>query len=202
MGLLQVKSEMWSYYDNRTGPEWKKRGSRVWNLTLKMLGRPNKPILAAKAAETHGLLDFAVGLLQKYEVQLSAISRDFALTTQLLLASGKAAQKFNTLLADNTRDLSAEVIDSMMSSYRHFAVMYDRAGGHLTPKHHIMLHMIQRAGWHGNPRYYMTYRDESLNGVVARIAASCHRRSWDVNVHRKLNHLLAAFGEEACMQMH
>ena len=40
--------------------------AEVWNLTLEMLGKRSSPELKAKAAETRGLLDFAVELLEKY----------------------------------------------------------------------------------------------------------------------------------------
>ncbi len=44
---------------------------------------------------------------------------------------------------------------------------YDRAVGKLHPKHHLMIHLIQRVVKLGNPKLYASYRDESLNGVVS-----------------------------------
>ena len=62
----------------------------------------------------------------------------------------------------------------------------DRAGLALLPKCHMMYHMIQRAVRKGNPRMYSTYIDESLNGVIARVCRSVHRRGWALEVYRKL----------------
>jgi len=36
----------------------------------------------------------------------------------------------------------------------------------------------QRSRHQGNPRFYATFLDESLNGNIAKIARSCHRRTW------------------------
>ena len=47
--------------------------------------------------------------------------------------------------------------------------------------------MIQRALHRGNPRLYSTYRDESLNGIIAKIARSAHRRTWSNVIHFKRN---------------
>ena len=44
-----------------------------------------------------------------------------------------------------------------------------------------MLHLIQRMGALGNAKHYMTYKDESWNGVLAKIAATCHRATkWQL----------------------
>jgi hypothetical protein len=50
----------------------------------------------------------------------------------------------------------------------------------LKPKHHMMLHMIARCRVMGSPRFYSTYRDESLNGSPSKctMIAMCHAMVW------------------------
>lgn len=55
----------------------------------------------------------------------------------------------------------------------------------LPPKCHFMIHLIQRALFKGNPCKYGTYRDESFNGLIAKIARACHRRTWANVIHWK-----------------
>ena len=74
-----------------------------------------------------------------------------------------------------------------MSDYLHFCSMYMRAGGTARPKFHLMIHLIQRIGRLGNPKYYVTYMDESWNGVLAKIAATCHRSTFQYTVHSKFS---------------
>jgi hypothetical protein len=53
----------------------------------------------------------------------------------------------------------------------------------------------------GAPKLYATFRDESLNGVVAKVARSCHRNNFSRMVHVKFRRLQALTDSKA-MQMH
>eukprot|EP00969_Alexandrium_andersonii_P220983 9759831-Alexandrium_andersonii.AAC.1 len=53
---------------------------------------------------------------------------------------------------------------------RHVSLL-QRASVPLAPKHHLWAHMTMMSLRRGNPRWYSTFLDESLNAVVARIAA-------------------------------
>ena len=46
---------------------------QVWDLTLKMLGKKHKH-LNAKGAETHGLMDFGVQLLEQHPVSYTHLT--------------------------------------------------------------------------------------------------------------------------------
>ena len=41
------------------------------------------------------------------------------------------------------------------------------------------MHLAINSAVKGNPRHYTTYLDESLNKVFIRIAASCHRLTFE-----------------------
>ena len=41
------------------------------------------------------------------------------------------------------------------------------------------MHLSLLAGIRGNPRFYMTYLDESLNKIFIRIAKTCHRSTFE-----------------------
>ena len=150
-----------------------------------MLGKRKQPSLSAKAAETHGLLEFCIVLLDIFLPKFR--TDDDILCAQLLKAAGENALKFDAYLSQNDRDMPQKERDDMAYAFVRFGTLFERANGHVIPKFHLMLHLIARVTRNGNPRFYTTYKDESLNGVVARIAKSCHRRSWEFNVHRKLN---------------
>ena len=51
-------------------------------------------------------------------------------------------------------------------------------GEAMRPKHHLWLHLIQRAGYLGNPRMYWTFADEGANRELARIAGASHAMTW------------------------
>ena len=164
---------------------------QVWNLTLTML---SDKYLKAKAAETHGLLDFAVQMLVKHQQVLVANDGDQqgALLYDLLTHAGQSAQSFDSVLAANSRVLSEEACEQLMMHYNRFIVLCDRAGVDILPKAHLMYHCIQRSLRKGNPRTYSTYVDESYNGAIARVCRSVHRRGWALAVYRKVQ-MLEAF---------
>ncbi|CAE7582788.1 unnamed protein product [Symbiodinium sp. CCMP2592] len=70
LSLLCLRAELQTHYKLRrqSDPEWSKKGSEVWNLTLTMLSDKH---VKAKAAETHGLLAFVCEMLAKYKARLS-----------------------------------------------------------------------------------------------------------------------------------
>eukprot|EP00959_Pyramimonas_sp_CCMP1952_P415681 8709658-Pyramimonas_sp.AAC.1 len=53
------------------------------------------------------------------------------------------------------------------------------------PKHHLFRHLAAHICRKGNPRYYNTYWDESINGVIAKIANTTHRARFERMVFRK-----------------
>ena len=75
-------------------------------------------------------------------------------------------------------------------SFQHFIICFHAAGGKIKAKVHGMAHMLARSAELGNPKTYTTYRLESVNGTLSRIAKSCHKAHWHVLIHRKYFTLL------------
>ena len=60
----------------------------------------------------------------------------------------------------------------------------------LQPKLHLFLHLCEwQAIAQGNPRYYWTYPDEDLAGMMAEVASSCHPRTMATSALFKWLHL-------------
>ena len=151
-----------------------------------MLGSSESPSLHAKAAESHGLALFVKHL---FEAHLEDFKRNLpeaaARKAKFLLEASKAASKLDSVFACETRHLSRNQVQEALSAYSRFLSFYSKAEGPLVPKTHFMYHLIQRSLFKGNPRKYSTYRDESFNGQIAKIARSCHRRTWANIIHWK-----------------
>lgn len=150
----------------------------MWDLTLKMLGTADSPNFSGKGSETHSLLPWVLEVFQCNIDQFNASKPNIAVEGQLLYAAAKAATAFDNMLKVDTRRFSEDTVTQLMRNYLHFASLFERAGGCLVQKHHLMLHCVQNSRTHGNPRMYTTYRSESFNGVLARIARACHRKNW------------------------
>jgi hypothetical protein len=156
---------------------------QVHNLTLKMLGPARRPEMKCKAAESRGLLRFTRWLLHRHMPSLAARVGDSHLQAQFLSAAVDAACDFEDSMAEHPRIMPFEARQQTLSHYLRYAHLFQRAGGRISPKNHLLFHSIIDSD--SNPRFNMTYRDEALNGVVARIARSCHRNTFGDTVHYK-----------------
>eukprot|EP00973_Karenia_brevis_P079209 10990891-Karenia_brevis.AAC.1 len=184
LGLLVLRSEMLAWYKDRHNEDeiWNEKGSEVpspiWNLTLNMLGDESDPCLACKGAEAHGLLGFGIFLLEKFMNKFRGRSAMIHFEAQLLLESGKAAQKLDDMFEALPPDVSLENAQKMLGLFLRHVTLFQRAGGFLVPKHHLMIHAVQKISRLGNPRFTSCYHDESLNGVLAKISRSTHKWTW------------------------
>jgi hypothetical protein len=179
--LLRLRSDLWLHYQQMRAadPEWSKRASQIWNLTLKMLGKETNPCVKAKASESRHLLDFCHSILEKHHNALEPVQAQF------FLASARAAVQVNAIIKESPRIMTRADQQRLLDAYLRHCAMLVRAGGTLVPKHHLFIHCIQRISRLGNPRFYTCYKDESLNGVVVKMARSCHRMTFMRSVHNK-----------------
>lgn len=150
-----------------------------------MLGTVSKPALNAKAKECQGLLAFVVETLESNLDAICQYKPAEGPRARLLLYSGQQALRFDQLLGELPRRIDHGQRHELLAAYMSHVTLFARAGAALKPKAHAMIHMIQRALELGSPRYYHTYRDESLNRVIANIAASSHRMLFATSIFAK-----------------
>ncbi len=155
-----------------------------------MLGTADSPSLHAKAAESHGLVQFVHYFFEKHMDSFSTkLTVDLARKGKFILEAARAAMKLDTVFSSESRKLPREEVQKALGFYSRFLSFYSKAGGPLVPKTHFMVHLIQRSLFKGNPKKYSTYRDESFNGMIAKIARSCHRKTWSNVIHWKCQSL-------------
>jgi len=144
--LLSLRSELWQYYKDRrdSDQDWKKTGTQIWNITLGMLGKKDGPNLKSKAAEASGMLLFVVVMLERHLPTVTDPVK--ILKGKLLLAAGQAALSFDNILKENKacRNIPYKISEQLFKSYMRFLTFYERAGGNLTPKCHLMFHIVQK----------------------------------------------------------
>ena len=145
-------------------------------------GKADDPSMSSKADETWHVLDFVVGLLEQHRVGLPGVN---AMAFYFLLSVGKSTQDINRISVDAGQTMTLADQELLMRSYTRHMTMFVRAGANSTLKHHLMSHLVQRINRLCNPESYWAYRDESLNGVVANLARSCHRITYIESVHNR-----------------
>ena len=106
------------------------------------------------------------------------------------------------IMDENQHSVARPVQVKMWEAFSRHVHLYLRTGGTCLPKYHLMMHMLHRVAIHGNPSSYSTYRDESLNGVLAKIARSCHRSAFGFGCHWKYQLLCGMVGGARAANLH
>ena len=102
------------------------------------------------------------------------------------------------ILSDAAKDELALLGKRLAGIYTALATSAKEAGvkmWKLMPKLHLFLHLCEwQAQSHGNPRFFWTYADEDLAGIMADVAASCHTLTVETSALFKWVHM--AFVDE------
>lgn len=104
----------------------------------------------------------------------------------MLLEAYREALCFEQVLRESPREMDENAQSKALFHYSRFMVLFDRCGGSLTPKFHLLIHQVQEYKYFGNARFYHTYADESFNSVIAKLARASHRLCWSESVFKKL----------------
>ena len=175
--------------ENAAGGQGRNRGEcrsihtryqyEVFNLTFKMLGERNNANLKAKGGEVAGLLPFAFEMLGRHRANMGDQG-------EFLYRACQAALMITDMFRTCPKILTDDVVRTMLGHFVRFSRYYYIAGGVLTPKFHLMIHCILRARKFGNPRFYWTFRDESMQLVIGTLGRHIHRLSFHRSLHTKL----------------
>ena len=139
--------------------------TRVSDFTTSMVGDRSDQKLKTKGAETWGVTLFLID-------QLRHSSIDFADRDRLLKA-GECLKRIVTIWKSNDwtlpRDLANEALNNMLI---HIELM--RPFETYQPKHHLMIHPLAETPIKGNPWFYGSWLDESLNKVLKAAVSYTH----------------------------
>jgi hypothetical protein len=134
-----------------------------------MPGKTYARNLATKGAETKCLVPFCLELIDKYRN---------ALTPAVAAAYKGIGESIMGLLAVMQSEDFVMRPASIQSMYDHLNRLYRlwlSSGLACKPKLHLLMHMCDRAHFQGNPAYYATWADESLNRLLASLGMQAHR---------------------------
>ena len=148
------------------------------------------PKLKAKAAATRHLAGYALALVQEFG---TPDDRRVLAVCQLLVkfyAFLDSESQFMGPVAKAEMPKLGRQLVGIYSSLAQDAVNARVKMWKLMPKLHLFLHLCE---WQsvelGNPRYYWTYPDEDLAGLMAQVATSCHPRTMHTAALFKWLHL-------------
>jgi len=182
-GMLRLRDKLWAHYRREHVVDPSQNISRVHNLTVGMLGdkahRENPTMHLLRGGEIRSLLTFTVSLLKEFQHRLPPREALF------LVQAGEHLLAYYSLCRQYGRVMPEGVVRRLFFHALRHIKLFSSVGGQLIPKHHFWIHLILQSKWLGNPRMRSTMQNESINGLVARVAATCHRATFVVTVFQK-----------------
>ena len=152
---------------------------RIGELTMGMLGSKDSPDFGGKAAETGAVMIWALDFCQRHADRLREGCH--------LGAAGEPLVQYALLLKDSPLVVPHETCQALLDCVVQHCVRMQHADVRLLPKHHYWAHMTLQIPARGNPRFYSTFLDETLNKVIATIAVHSHPSQWEERTFQRLH---------------
>ena len=153
---------------------------QIKSLTVGMVGTNGRPGMKTKAAETGTLVRWACVFCGPGQPGNRLRLGD------LLHAAGECLVEYANILKTSSFNIEWDSCNRLLFLLiRHYTLM-EETGQEQMPKAHLMAHLTTRIPEQGNPRYYSTFTDETLNLTLAGMASSSHRTTWEEGVFRRV----------------
>ena len=157
-------------------------------------GGLENPCVSAKANESRGLLFFVASQLARHGSVLREHADFGALATSVTSAIRLLCAVYDILLGNGVV-LEQTACASVLDMYVAHVTMH-ASYAPLVQKHHWCYEMLKHIPAKGNCRFNSCYPDETLNMVIARMAATVHPRRFAISVILKWR-ILSWIQEEA-----
>ena len=181
LSVLSLRHDLWAWYAAEAQAHPGKHIHRLENLSLGMLGSATKPKLNTKAAETKTLVGFCLAELKKFR---DTIPRG---PGSCLIGIGEAMTEMIDLFDSCPRVLAPANVQRLYDLIKRIFNCWAGAQLGMVPKMHMMLHLVERCRTHGNPAYYSTFLDESLNRTLRDIARAAHATTWAARIFERFS---------------
>lgn len=174
--VMRIKTELWDFYKRYREANPGADVTELENLTPGMLGKNNARMLSTKAAETKYLVPFCLEVLARHAARIPV------LLVRQYTAIGECMQGLNREMSSQGFVMEPSSIQAMYDFLLRLYVNWEAAELPCKPKLHQLMHMVDRAAFQGNPAFYATWADETLNKVLAALGRQAHRTVWECRV--------------------
>jgi hypothetical protein len=177
LSVQHIKARLWAWYKDARQRSPGSSVTEVQDLTLTMLGsKPSSQSLGTKAAETKGLVPFVLSLVKEFQCKFVDDEACY------LIGAGDSLMTYFELLEKSGIVVTPADLQAMFDAVKRHVNMACKAGVDCKPKHHQLVHLVDRTMKHGSPSWYSTFEDESLNRVLKKVGEAAHRSVWEIRV--------------------
>ena len=184
MSVIAIKESIFSFYDKYASSPMLpgEQLTRISGLSEKHLGNASdNPVFKAKAAQTWGVLLWALDIARDFK-------RAFK-NPEWLVAVESLVQHWR-ICQSSARVLSASQHQALMATMHEHLTAIDGLVPYI-PKHHLWIHLSSEAETKGNPRFYDTFVDESINKTLKNARKGAHQCTFEQTVMTRMRKLLA-----------
>ena len=179
-----MNSHLQAWYKKRHVAMPKEVLTRINTVTRKMVGGPADRKLKTKASETWGLLLFLQEELHRLRPRLDGHGAKLADATNALAGMLSRFDVCGVKLQEADLKYCWEAYLRFLSLTANFEDMQ-------APKRHIVLHILRRVPFLGNPRFYATWTDEGLGKVLKATTRGVSQATFELNVLGNMKRVLA-----------
>ena len=181
--VLAIRVELNQFYSARHRAHPTEGLTRISSFRHKTLGDPSDPKLRTKGAETWGFLLF---LVLHCTAKFSSLG-DAGLG---LLEAGRALVKMVQDWQSAPAVLTPAQIRASFASWNKFLLLTNSYEEMMIPKRHLVAHLLSKLWYHGNPRRYAVWQDESLNRSLKKCCRGISQISFEPHVLLRVPELL------------
>ena len=174
VGLRHLMNDLKRWYLRNKIPH----DLRVAELSMGMIGDKGHPDFGGKAAESGILVQWATDLCGRYA--------DDVPNGHLMRSAGEALTTYSKILKETPLVVPVAVKPRLLDCVLRHIRMLNLSDIPLLPKHHYWAHMTMQIQERGNPRFYSTFLDETLNKIVATIAIHSHPALWQERIWQRI----------------
>ena len=158
-----------------------------------VLGSQTEPNLKTKGAETWTMCLFLADTLAKSHGRFGPEGKRLNDATAALVALVKGFKAADTVMGADDVVMSL----GLLKRYMVLTACYEDL---LLPKRHIMLHMLLRTAWFGNPNLYATWLSESLNKLLKKSCRNASQGTFDSQVLLRMYDLLRPASQRSTLK--
>ena len=99
-----------------------------------------------------------------------------------LIRCGEGILTYIGVLKKSPQRVAPAALQKMYDAMLVFFRFWHLAKLPVKPKLHMLMHMLERTAWSGNPAFHSTFADEGLNKVLAATSRVAHRAVWELRI--------------------
>jgi hypothetical protein len=150
-----MKQDMGTWYRTHAREHADDELTKV-RVSRKLFGEVRDKTLRTKAAQTWTFLLYLLHAMTKHRARLGPAGTKHLEAARVLVAMVRLFQQAPPLLTQSDINAAWDLWK------RHLALTEDQPDMEI-PKRHVIIHLLEKLPWFGNPRLYANWVDETLN---------------------------------------